>query len=240
MSGTSSLICRSLLAGDAGTPPTNELHDREQARSYLGDTRFGVSSTTHIKPAAIRCSSFDRNNGGAATPLRTALVAGEVARAPAIGWRAQRTEPHGARAFTLVEVLVALAIVCGAGLVLATAFANVMKDYDAVFHRVDHASDLGFVRTALFATADPAVAQSWNDLALPDARKARWRAAITPGQVADLFAVDCEVEITGTGTEANFKTTEHMMLLRPTWSQPADRETLRAATRDKLAQRQWQ
>jgi prepilin-type N-terminal cleavage/methylation domain-containing protein len=143
------------------------------------------------------------------------------------------------RAFTLVEVLVALAIVCGAGLVLATAFSNVMRDYDAVFHRVDHASDLTMVRAALFTTSDPTVAQAWNDLALPDSRKARWRATITPGQIADLFIVDCDVEISGTGTKDDFKTTEHLMLLRPTWSQPADRETLRAASRDKLAQRQW-
>ena len=144
-----------------------------------------------------------------------------------------------ARAFTLVEVLVALAIVCGAGLVLATAFANVMRDYDAVFHRASHASDLTLVHAALYATVDPAVAQTWNDLALPDSRKARWRATITPGQIADLFAVDCDIEITDPGSGDTFKTTEHLMLLRPTWSQPADRETLRAASRDKLAQRQW-
>jgi general secretion pathway protein I len=141
--------------------------------------------------------------------------------------------------FTLIEVLVALAIVCAAGLVLAAAFSNVLKDYDAVFHRSDHANDLTMVRTALFATSDLTVAQAWNDLALPDARKARWRAVVTPGQIADLFAVDCDVEITGSAASDTFKTTEHLMLLRPTWSQPVDRETLRAASRDKLAQRKW-
>jgi len=147
--------------------------------------------------------------------------------------------PRRCRAFSLVEVLVALAIVAGAGLVLALAFSNVLRDYYAVFHREDHSSDLTLVNAALYATVDPTVAQAWNDLALPDNRKGRWRATITPGQIADLFAVDCEVEISGTGTTETFKTTEHLMLLRPTWSQPADRETLRAASRDRLAQRQW-
>jgi len=144
-----------------------------------------------------------------------------------------------ARGFTLVEVLVALAIVCAAGLVLAAAFSNVMRDYDAVFHRTDHAGDLTLVRAALFTTADPAVAQTWNDIALPDARKGRWRATIAPGQIADLFSVDCDVEVNGSGPKDSYKVTEHLMLLRPTWSQPVDRETLRAASRDKLAQRQW-
>jgi prepilin-type N-terminal cleavage/methylation domain-containing protein len=159
-------------------------------------------------------------------------------------WCAQgRSHPFSrarrAGAFTLIEVLIALAIISAAGLVLAAAFSNVLRDYDAVFHRTDHAGDLQLVRTALCATADLSVAQAWNDLALPDNRKARWRAMVTPGQIADLFAVDCEVEISGTGSKDDFKTTLHMMLLRPTWSQAADRETLRAASRDKLAQRQW-
>lgn len=153
--------------------------------------------------------------------------------------RAKALASPAARAFTLIEVLVALAIVCGAGLVLATAFSNVMRDYDAVFHRSDHAGDLTLVRTALFATADPTVAQTSNDLALPDSRRARWRATISPSQIADLFSVEVEVEITGSGPNDTFKASEHMMLLRPTWSQPTDRETLRAASRDKLAQRQW-
>jgi prepilin-type N-terminal cleavage/methylation domain-containing protein len=149
------------------------------------------------------------------------------------------SQSRRAGAFTLIEVLIALAIISAAGLVLAAAFSNVLRDYDAVFHRADHAGDLQLVRTALLVTSDLSVAQAWNDLALPDARKARWRAMVTPGQIADLFAVDCEVEISGAGTKDDFKTTLHLMLLRPTWSQATDRETLRAASRDKLALRQW-
>jgi prepilin-type N-terminal cleavage/methylation domain-containing protein len=143
------------------------------------------------------------------------------------------------RGFTLIEVLVALAILSAAALVLATAFANVIRDYDAVFHRKDHAGDLQMIRAAVCATSDLATAEEWNDIVLPDNRKGRWRVSVTPGEIADLFAVDCQIEITGGVSEDNFSTTDHMMLLRPTWSQPADRETLRAASRDKLAQRQW-
>jgi prepilin-type N-terminal cleavage/methylation domain-containing protein len=143
------------------------------------------------------------------------------------------------RGFTLIEVLVALAILSAAALVLATAFANVIRDYDAVFHHKDRAGDLQMIRAAVCATSDLPTAEEWNDIVLPDNRKGRWRVAVTPGQVADLFAVDCQIEVTGAANEDNFQTTDHMMLVRPTWSQPADRETLRAASRDKLAQRQW-
>ncbi|HVU17473.1 MAG TPA: type II secretion system protein [Candidatus Didemnitutus sp.] len=142
-------------------------------------------------------------------------------------------------AFTLIEVLVALAILSASALVLAMAYSNVIRDYAAVFNRKDHAGDLQMIRGAVEATADLTTAQDWNDIVLPDNRKGRWRVSVTPGQIADLFAVDCQIEITGGPGEDNFNVTDHMMLLRPTWSQPADRETLRAASRDKLAQRQW-
>lgn len=147
--------------------------------------------------------------------------------------------PRSTRAFTLIEVLVSLAIVAAAGLVLAMAFTNVLRDYNAIVHRSDHADDLLLVHAAIDSTADPAVAQTWNDVPLPDGKKARWRATITPGQIADLFAVDCDIEVTAPEGADSYKLTEHFMLLRPTWSQPADRETLRAASRDKLADRKW-
>lgn len=143
------------------------------------------------------------------------------------------------RGFTLVEVLVSLAIVAIAGLVLATAHTNVMRDHDAIIHRISHDNDLALVRASLFAAADREKAEAWNDVPLPDNRKARWRAEITPTQVADLFSVSCAVEVEGTGSAAAYQTTLNLMLLRPTWSLAADRETLRADARTRLAERKF-
>jgi len=148
-----------------------------------------------------------------------------------------RHRPVRRGGFTLLEVIVALAIFALAGTVLASAYLNVLGAQQAALTRDATAADLRFVREAL--AAEPALDKvtAWSELPLPDGRSARWRATVTPTAVADLFDVVLEVEFTGADGRARPAVAENLRLLRPTWSQPADRETLRAAARSKLAKR---
>ncbi len=147
------------------------------------------------------------------------------------------SRPTGA--FTLIEVVVALAIFAFAGLVLAMSFVNVLNAQEASLRRDDRAADLRLVRSALRAEADRTRAEQWNEIALPDDRSARWKATVAATTVADLFDVTLEVEFTDTGG-ARAAFTETCRLLRPTWSQPGEREALRTEARKKLAQRTYQ
>lgn len=142
--------------------------------------------------------------------------------------------------FTFIEVMVALAIFAFSGLVLASSYMNVLAAQQAVLRRDDHADDRRLVREALRAEPSPDKVAAWNDLTLPDDRSARWRAVLTPTTVADLFDVAVEIELTDGDGRKQSAITENCRLLRPTWSQPADRETLRAAARSKLAERTYQ
>ncbi|MDI1335451.1 MAG: prepilin-type N-terminal cleavage/methylation domain-containing protein [Lacunisphaera sp.] len=144
------------------------------------------------------------------------------------------------RAFTFIEVMVALMIFALSGVVLASSYVNVLNAHQAALHRDDHAGDRRLVREAL--RAEPAVDKvtAWNALTLPDDRSARWRATLTPTPVADLFDVSLEIELTDGDGKKLPTITETCRLLRPTWSQPADRETLRAAARSNLAKRTYQ
>ncbi len=151
-----------------------------------------------------------------------------------------RPVPLRVRGFTFIEVMVALVIFSFAGLVLAAAFVNVLNAQQTALHRDERAADLRLVRAALRAEPDLARAQDWNDLPLPDGREARWQATVVPAAVADLFDVTLVIELTGAGGERRPAVTETCRLLRPTWSQPADREALRAAARKKLAGRTYQ
>ncbi|MBI2516079.1 MAG: type II secretion system protein [Opitutae bacterium] len=144
---------------------------------------------------------------------------------------------RGRRAFTLIEVLVALAIFAFAGVVLIGAFVNVLNAQQAALQRDNLASVRRLVHTALWSQPDLAKVEEWNDLELPDRYRARWQAAVTPTDVADLFDVTLQIELTSPDGGALPAITEDFRLLRPTWSQPADREALRAAARDRLAQR---
>lgn len=145
-----------------------------------------------------------------------------------------------ARAFTFIEVMVALVIFAFAGLVLASAYVNVLSAHQAALRRDDFAPDRRFVREALRAEPSPDKVTAWNELTLPDGHRARWKATLTATPVADLFDVALEIELTGADGRKQPAITETCRLLRPTWSQPADRDTLRAAARSKLAQRTYQ
>ena len=142
-------------------------------------------------------------------------------------------------AFTLIEVLVALVIFGLSGLVLASAYVNVLSAHQAALQRDVNAGDLRLVREAVRAEPSPDKIIAWNDLALPEDRKARWKVTLTPTPVADLFDVAVEIELNGKDGKRQ-TLTDNCRLLRPTWSQPADRDTLRAAARSKLAQRTYQ
>ncbi len=126
------------------------------------------------------------------------------------------------------------------GIILASAYVNVLSAHQAALRRDVLAPDLRLVREALFAEPVLENVTAWNNLTLPGDREARWRAMVTPTLVADLFDVALEIELPPVDGGKQSTITETCRLLRPTWSQPAERETLRAAARSKLAQRTFQ
>jgi general secretion pathway protein I len=154
--------------------------------------------------------------------------------------RVSRFPFRSRRAFSLIEVLVALAIFALAGMVLAAAYVNVLSAQNAILRRDAHDSSLQMIREALAAESLLENVEKWNDLKLPDEGKARWRAIVTPTTVADLFDVTLEAEITVDRSSDVLTITEKWRLLRPTWSEPQDRETLRVDARSRLANRTFQ
>jgi general secretion pathway protein I len=152
--------------------------------------------------------------------------------------RDNTTSVRRLRAFTLLEVLVALAIFAMAAIALGAAYANVLISY-ADLNRVDERhEDVRFARAALLAEADRENAEEGAEFESGEGRRVRWRAEIEPTNVADLFAVTfvCEVEVPGEMRPREIVQT--FRLLRPTWSDAAERETLRAEARDRILEYQ--
>ncbi|WP_438482342.1 type II secretion system protein [Oleiharenicola lentus] len=144
-----------------------------------------------------------------------------------------------ARAFSLVEVLVALAIFALASMVLVGAFVNVLNAQNTALRRDENGAAVRLIREALYAEPLLENIERWNDIKLPDDGRGRWQATVEPTTVADLFQVTLEAELDLGRGKDRLTVTETFRLLRPTWSLAVDRETLRSDARSKLAERKF-
>lgn len=139
-------------------------------------------------------------------------------------------------AFTLLEVLVALAIFAMAAVVLGGAYLNVLNGYETARRATVSNPDVEFARAALLAQPDADLARQGAEFDAADGRHVRWTAAIDPTTVADLFTVTFDCEISGSGLPEPQHTKQVFRVLRPTWSQASDRTTLRANAKDRIVQ----
>ena len=143
----------------------------------------------------------------------------------------RRAHSHG---FTLLEVLVALGIFAMAAIVLGTAYVNVLTGYEVARRATVSNPEAQFARAQLLAQADIELAREGGDFESGDGRSVRWTATIDPTETADLFQVLFECEIGGAANTQPQKITQQFRLLRPTWSADLDRNTLRAAAKDRI------
>lgn len=138
-------------------------------------------------------------------------------------------------AFTLIEVLVSLAILAIATVALGSAYVNLLLTHDAL-RKADGAGDnVHWARVALLAEPDRALAERGGDVILPDGRTARWRASLSPTAVSDLFDVVLEVEMPPSAEGGELlRSTSTLRLLRPSWSTDAERNERTQAARKRI------
>ncbi len=139
------------------------------------------------------------------------------------------------RAFTLVEVLISLAMFALAAISLGAAYTNVVLSRQALKVNDVAVDDLARARAALLETVNYDDVAAGGEIHLPGDRLATWKGEIEATSVSDLFTVTLTVEIQNAdGTDAP-ALTETRLLLRPTWSVPADRQKIRDAAKQRLA-----
>lgn len=144
-------------------------------------------------------------------------------------------KPRRASAFTLLEVLIALAVFVGAAIVLAGAYINVLNGYEIARRATVSEPELQFARMQLLTQPEIDLARQGGEFDGADGKRVRWTATIEPTSQADLFQVTFECEIAGSGgTDKDQKTQQVFRILRPTWSVAAERSTLRAASKDRI------
>jgi general secretion pathway protein I len=142
---------------------------------------------------------------------------------------------HGRRGFTLIEVLVALAIFAVAAVVLGATYVNILLSHASLRERDGSGDDIQWARVALLAEPDRATAERGADVILPDGRSANWRATINETAVSDLFDVVLELDAPPAGGGGDMvKSRATLRLLRPTWSTDSERSKIRDKARERL------
>gem|GEM_PF-169364 len=141
-----------------------------------------------------------------------------------------------ARAFTLLEVLVALAIFALAAVVLGSAYVNVLNSYAAVSRSRDADEEIKFARLQFLAEPDVKKIEDGGEFDGIGDRHVKWTATATPTTTADLFSVTFNCEVTDPLQHEPQKVTETLMLLRPTWSDPTERSKLLQDAKNRIAE----
>src|SRR5471032_2181731 len=97
--------------------------------------------------------------------------------------------PTHAAAFTLLEVLVALAIFAMASIVLGATYVNVLNSYAAIDRDRDADEDVRYAVAQLRAIPDILTAQAGDQFDSTNSRHVIWTCTIEPTAIADLFTV---------------------------------------------------
>ncbi|MCX6952874.1 MAG: type II secretion system protein [Verrucomicrobia bacterium] len=172
----------------------------------------------------FRFSNFRDRSGG--------LLRGGVRR---VGPGARRAT----RAFTLVEVLVAIMIFAFSAVILAATYVNVLNSYLIVERVAQSSSDVTFARSLVLTEPDRKKLEQGGEFDTTDSRHVKWEVEILSTSTADLFTVNFTCSVTATGESEPQKTTQTFLLLRPTWSiDPGERSKLREAAKTRILELQ--
>jgi len=143
--------------------------------------------------------------------------------------------PARRRGFTLIEVLISLAIFALASVVLAAAYLNVLGAYQAVAQRQQGEEEWKLVRSVVLSEADREKVEAGGQLQVEEGGTLQWTAVIEPTAVADLFAVTVRAQPLFSSDKDSHAREQKILLLRPRWSDPVERGKLQAATQERLA-----
>ncbi|MFP4165943.1 MAG: type II secretion system protein J [Opitutales bacterium] len=131
-----------------------------------------------------------------------------------------------ASAFSLIEVLIALALFAMAGIVLSSAFVNALLARERGRGQAEQVDDLRLARQQLLLEPNRDDAEAGGDVETVHAGTATWQARIETTDLVDLFEVHWSVEFFDPPEDHARTYEETLYLLRPTWSEQDERSRL--------------
>lgn len=124
-----------------------------------------------------------------------------------------RAEP----AFTLLEVLTAMALFAMAAVMLASAYLNVLNGYETAGRAAQLNEDFAFARQIVLSEPDRRKVEEGGEFTTASGNRAKWGVEITSTNVADVFRVAFNCEVSDPARTEPDRVTQAFLLLRPTW-----------------------
>ncbi|MGB0369777.1 MAG: type II secretion system protein [Opitutales bacterium] len=128
--------------------------------------------------------------------------------------------------FSLVEVLLAIAILGVSVGILAQALVNAitavgsLEAYDSLYY------DVEFVARQAMMNHDRETFEDGGDVPLPNNNTATWEAEVEETETLDLLKVKFSIELPESDTYPEYSDTFTVYLYREGWMDPIDRESL--------------
>lgn len=133
--------------------------------------------------------------------------------------------PPTAHGFSLIEIIIAIAIAGMAFVVLTQTFVYTLDALHGVRNEPHERPDLRFVRSQIILEQDRDSFENGGEIETLDIGTVRWEGIIEETAVVDLFRVELQLDIDLPDGERRDQR-ETLYLLRPTWSDPAERSIL--------------
>ena len=122
-----------------------------------------------------------------------------------------------AGAFTLLEVLMAMALFAMAAVMLASAYLNVLNSYETAGRAARLNEDFAFARQFVLNEPDRRKVEEGGEFATAAGHRARWSVEIASTGVADVFRVAFTCETSDPARMEPDRVTQSFLVMRPTW-----------------------
>ena len=141
---------------------------------------------------------------------------------------------HTADGFSLIEVVVALALFAMAAVVLNSSFINALLARERGLSNDRLHADIQAVRLQLLLEPNLEDVEDGGRYETLNSGTANWEASVEPTNLIDLFHVQLQIEFSDPQDDQAATHTESLYLLRPTWSESDERSELLQDKKEEL------
>lgn len=138
------------------------------------------------------------------------------------------------RGFTMLEVLVALAIFALGAVVLGAAYINILNAYAAARGANQRDTDLRFTRELVLTQPDREVVESGGEFDTAEGGRVRWQALVEATATPDLYRVQLVIAQAPAAGDRARVVEQTLHVLRPDWRVAGEAETAHQDLRDRI------